>query len=260
MPHSSLAALVDKLSTSPRVKGVFLTGTTATRLTPSSDIDLVVVLDKNNEEIKSVYTIIEERFSDVFFFDTEFLRQLQGKTEVSANAFDGMFVEWLGKGKIVYDPEGILTTLQVNIHAAPPAQMVDETEKRDLWIKVNYNAIANARYYRSQDEIYHKALELRLLYSVIELITAYFSFRDLPWRGEKAAIRYLEQKDQAFLHLFESYSKSSSLEERMRWYTALFQATCVGEYQPWEEDFVVALSHRKGYDEDLEKFWNELVG
>jgi len=54
--YASLEKLIEKLKTSPRVKGIFSTGTTATRMNPSSDIDLIVVLDKNTENIKSVYT------------------------------------------------------------------------------------------------------------------------------------------------------------------------------------------------------------
>src|SRR3989344_1145536 len=99
MGQSSLTKLIEQLKLSPRVKGIFSTGSTATKLTPSSDIDLVIILDKNDESIKSIYTIIENRFSDVFFFDVDFLKQLENKIEVSANNFDGMFLEWLAKGK-----------------------------------------------------------------------------------------------------------------------------------------------------------------
>ncbi|HQA63885.1 MAG TPA: hypothetical protein PK085_02135 [bacterium] len=176
MQYPSLEKLLDKLKISSRVKGIFSTGTTATSLTSASDIDLIVVIDKNSEEIKSIFTTIENRFADIYFFDIDFINQLKDKSEVSANNFDGMFLEWLKKGKIEYDPEKLLESLKAKIEEISPTQKVVESEKRDFWIKTNYNFIANLRYYNSKDEIYHKALELRLLYSVIELITAYFLF------------------------------------------------------------------------------------
>src|SRR3989344_1455915 len=248
MRYPSLSNLIEKLKSSQRVRGIFSTGTTATTLTPSSDIDLVVVIDKNSEELKSIFTTIENRFSDIYFFDIDFLNQLKDKSEVSGNNFDGMFLEWLKKGKIEYDPENILESLKGKIEETSPTQKVIDSEKRDFWIKTNYNFIANSRYYNSRDEIYHKALELRLLYSVIELITAYFSFRGIPWRGEKAAIKYLEQKDQKILSIFEKYSKSSLLADKMKHYAELFDAIFFGEYQKWEDDFVISISQKNGYD------------
>ena len=56
MKSTSLTNLIEKLKLSPRVKGVFSAGTTATKLTPSSDIDLIIIIDKNSEEIKSIFT------------------------------------------------------------------------------------------------------------------------------------------------------------------------------------------------------------
>ena len=259
MRYPSLSNLIEKLKSSQRVRGIFSTGTTATTLTPSSDIDLVVVIDKNSEELKSIFTTIENRFSDIYFLDIDFLNQLKDKSEVSGNNFDGMFLEWLKKGKIEYDPENLLESLKGKIEETSPTQKVIDSEKRDFWIKTNYNFIANSRYYNSRDEIYHKALELRLLYSVIELITAYFSFRGIPWRGEKAAIKYLEQKDQNFLSIFEEYSKSNLLAEKMKHYTELFDAMFSGEYQKWEDDFVIPISQKKGYDKKLSDFWDSLT-
>ena len=258
MRYSSLADLIEKIKSSPRVRGIFATGTTASKLTPSSDIDLVVVLDKNHEKIKSVYTTIEGHFSDILFFDIDFLNQLKNKREVSGNNFEGTFLEWLAGGKIEYDPENLLSALKSKIDENPPFQKIMDSEKGDFWIKINYNYIANLRYY-SGDELYKKALEIRLLYSVIELITAYFSFRDIPWRGEKAAIKYLEQNDRELLSFFEAYSKSNSLEDKMKYYGELFNRSFFGGYQRWENDFIVTVSNQNQYDQKLISFWNQLA-
>lgn len=228
-------------------------------MNPSSDIDFVVVLDKNTENIKSVYTTVEGRFSDIFFFDIDFLNQLKDKSEVAGNNFDGMFLEWLKNGKIEYDPKNLLSDLKSKIEEAPPIQKITDSEKRDFWIKTNYNFIANSRYYNSDDDLYRKALEIRLLYSVIELITAYFSFRSIPWRGEKVAIKYFERNDPSFLSVFQKYAASNDLDEKMKYYQNLFDKTFFDEYQKWGNDFVVTISNKNGYDKELLSFWESLA-
>lgn len=259
MKYSSLASLIEKLKSSSRVKGIFSTGTTATMLTPSSDIDLVVVLDKNDEEIRSIYAIIENRFSDIFFFDIDFLNRLKDRIEVSGNNFDGMFLDWLAKGKIEHDPENLIIDLKNKIEKNSAIQKVPDSEKNDFWIKINYNFIANLRHFNSKDGLYHKALEFRLLYSLTELITAYFSFRGIPWRGEKEAVKYFEQNDQKFLSTFEAYSKSFSLAEKMKHYADLFSRVFFGEYQRWGENFIIPISKQNQYNQELVNFWNKLI-
>lgn len=260
MEQLSLMNLIKQLKLSPRVKGIFTTGTTATKLTLSSDIDLVIILDKNDEAIKSVYTKIENHFSDIFFFDINFINQLKDQQEVSGNNFDGMFLEWLVKGKIEYDPENLLLALKNRIDKNPPLQNVTNSEKRDFWIKTNYNFIANLRYYNSSDELYRKALEMRLLYSIIELITAYFSFRGIPWRGEKEAVKYFEEHDLEFFSVFQKYTQSNNLDAKMKYYQDLFNKIFFGNYQKWEDDFVVAISKQNQNNIKLVFFWNQLIG
>lgn len=259
MKTTSLSQLIKNLSASPRVRCVFTAGTTATILSPSSDIDLIVILDRNIEDVKSVYTMVENRFADIFFFDIDFVQALLGKKELSANEFEGMFADWLMKGKIEYDPESMLTNLKQQIEKEPPIQKISDSEKRDLWIKTNYNFIANSRYYSSNDPLYHEALELRLLYSVIELVTAYFSFRDISWRGEKAAIKYFKQNDPEFLSLFQHYSVSKNFDEKMKHYRQLFEKIFYGEYQKWQDDFVVLFSWKEGYTPELAGWWKDIA-
>lgn len=259
MKYPSLARLIERLKISPRVRGVFVTGSTATALTPSSDIDLVVILDKNAVKIQSVYTTIENHFSDIFFFDVAFLRQLEAKREVPGNSFEGMVITWLAMGKIEYDPDKILQELRTKIDLKDFALIIPKQEQYDLWVKVNYNFIANIRYYRSNDELYRQALELRLAHSVVELVTAYFSFRNIPWRGEKAAVEYFRANDSKFLGVFQSYTTSATLEQKMRNYEKLFQWALHGEFRRWDNDFVIPLSIQHQFDPGLTGFWDSLV-
>lgn len=259
MKHPSLAQLLLRLKSSPRVKGIFLTGSTAAGITPSSDIDLVVILDKNVEGMKSVYTTVERHFADIFFFDLPFIHRLHKKRRVAGNSFEGMFCTWLAQGKIEYDPGSFLQGLRKKIGINFPILDVSESEKRDLWVKVNYNFIANARYYGAKKGLYHQALALRLLYSVIELVTAYCSFRGIAWRGEKAVIHYLKQHDRKYLETFLAYTASRTLDDKMKQYRALFRRTSFGKYKPWHDGFVIPMSTQHQYDPGLCRFWHRLA-
>lgn len=259
MPQHDLPTIIEALSLSPRVKGLFTTGTTATGLTPSSDIDLFIILDKNEEGIKSVYTLIEDRFADIFFFDVEFVARCASLNTVPANGFEGMFFTWLAKGSIKKDDSGILAEVKALAESKTAPFTISLEEKQSSWFKINYNYLANKRYFNSQDALYHKALGLRLLYSVSELVTTYFAFRDIPWRGEKAAIRYFEQFDAETYASFVRYLESPSLSERFEAYTKLFYQVSIKEYDPWKTDFLVALDTKNHIDNTLKPFWRGLL-
>ena len=261
MKHLSLAELIEKLESSPRVVGIFTTGTAAIKLNPESDIDLVIVLDKNSEGIKSIYTTIENHFSDIFFFNVDFINKLKNEQEIRGNSFDGMFADWLINGKIEYDPENILLAAKNEISKNQPLQKITSSEKREFWIKINYNLIANLRYYNAKDALYHEALELRLLYSTSEIFNAYLSFRNIPWRGEKFAIQYFKKNDSEMLSVFKKYTSSISLEEKMKYYENLLNLTFFGEYQKWGEDFVIPIATQEENNaRQLRDFWNNLAG
>ncbi len=259
MSYESLPKLLEKLKSSPRVKGLFTTGSTASRLAPYSDIDLVVILDKNAEELRAVYTTIEKHFSDIFFFDVEFLDKVKKMNKVPANSFEGMLLSWLMKGRIEHDPDGLLTNLKKI--ATSTKLVIPSSEKAEVLTRINYGLIANRRYLSSDDAAYHAALELRLLYSVIELVTAYFTLRDIPWRGEKDAIQFLAVHDPEYRDLLFACMRSISLKEKMRGYEVLFQKTVTDPEQIWKADFVVPVPQdRNAADmKSLLEFWKNLA-
>ena len=138
---------------------------------------------------------------------------------------------------------------------------IAEEDKSSAWQKVNYNYIANKRYFDSNDTLYHEALELRLLYSTIELVTSYFALRGIEWRGEKMAITYLKENDVPYYNLLMPYFKTSSLEDRFRIYETLVRGTLTKEYPLWTADFVFPVSNKDNSTEErsrLSSFWKSL--
>lgn len=259
MKTFSLSQLIERLQSSPRVRGVFVTGSTGTDAKPWSDIDLVVIVDTNPEGLKSIYTRIDGKFADIFFFDTKFIQDVIAATKIPGLDMRGMLVTWLEKATIEYDPDGILQNAQDTFRKAPPRLTVTEQEQRDLWVKINYNFIANSRYYKAQDPIYHWALAIRLSYSVVELLTAYFSFRGIPWRGEKVAVEYLASHDDDYLQTLLRSSSASELQEKMAAYQALFAKTLHNDFQAWGEEFIVPQTEDGKYNPTLRSFWEGIV-
>jgi len=259
MSTESLSQVIARLKSSPLISGIFLTGSTTTGISTSSDIDLVIITKKGANEVRSIYTEIEKHFADIFFFDVDFIERLQSAKEVSANDFQGMFTTWLGQGRIEYDPLNILHQLQDRVTQHGITQTISETEKLDAWVKVNYSLIANKRYFASEQSVYHQALEVRLLYSVTELLTTYFVLRDQPWRGEKKAVEYLARQDREYWGAFEGFLRSTDLPSKMKSYLELFQRTLNNQYPEWNQDFIIPVDTHGHYKKSLETVWSNLL-
>ena len=45
----------------------------------------------------------------------------------------------------------------------------------------------------------------------------------------------------------------------MKFYTELFNSVFFDKYQKWEENFVIGISDKNQYDENLNKFWDSLI-
>lgn len=259
MPSNQLTDVIKHLSERNDVVGIFTTGTTASGLNPSSDIDLVVILDENKKGIRSAYTTIENRFADIFFFDLNFVKKVAEMENVPGNGFEGMFLTWLAKGKIEKDTSGDLIRLKAQSKEKAQNLAVSFEEKQDSWFKINYNFIANQRYFASENTVYHQALEIRLMYSIVELIVAYFTLREIPWRGEKEAVLYFEKNDPKTFELFRAYGASKSPSEKFHCYQNLFKNVLHGDFQEWKSDFLIVKDEKNQVDKKLVGFTKEML-
>jgi len=240
---TSLTQIVEKLKENSEVDAVFLTGSHGVGdQTLHSDIDLVVILKENRQNLRSLYRWFDGVFADVFFFDLADLERVTNTKELDWNSADGSLVDWVQKADIQFDHSGSLTKLK--------AQVVDLTQtgvtradKRSFWQKINYNLVANQRYFASPDPLYHEALNLRLLYSVMELVCGYLAFRDIPWRGEKQAVQYLQAHTTDFYDLLQQYHQATTLSERFQLYEQLFALTFTPDFQPWSQTDQIVMKN-----------------
>jgi hypothetical protein len=256
----SLEAIVGNLKKRHDVDAVFLTGSQGTgEQTSSSDLDLVVILRENNRSLRSLYTWIDGVFADVFFFDRSDLERIGHAETLPANGLDAILVSWLRKASILFDKTGAVTALQSAIMSTDNFR-VPEEEKRRVWKDINYNLVANTRYFQAEDPIYHEALGIRLLYSVSELLTGYLALRDRPWRGEKDAIAYLKEVDPDFYRSFQAYLGAMDLQKRFEYYREMAGRVFPEGYTLWSAEDVVAVSTTGTVDgDDLVRYWQELA-
>jgi predicted nucleotidyltransferase len=220
----SLEKIIQGLQNSDEVDAVFLTGSLGRKEAKSySDIDLVVILKENTLGLYSLYRWIDNTFADIFFFDLADIK----------NATDTLLSHWLKNADIRFDKSGATTELKMKANASDRAITVSIKEKQNFWQKINYNFVANKRYFESNNQLYHEALDLRLLYSTIEVICGYFALRDIPWRGEKNAVTVLAINHPDFYDLFKKYSASQSLKDRFLYYSQMVALVFTEEYRRW---------------------------
>lgn len=237
---TELQKIIAHLEQGDDVDAVFLAGSLGKgEAKPHSDVDLVVILKGNKMNLYSFYRWIDGAFADIFFFDLADLARIRAGAGDDGNGMDGVFLDWLKNANIRFDKSGTLTALRKT--KAEVTLTVSTNEKRNFWQKINYNFVANKRYFESNDPLYHQALELRLLYSAIEVICGYLAFRDVPWRGEKDAVRYLSAHDPDFYALFQKYSAATSLKDRFGYYSKMVSAAFTHKYRQWKPTDAVLI-------------------
>ncbi|MDP3988639.1 MAG: hypothetical protein Q8P93_00155 [bacterium] len=258
----TLSTIINNLNSHPDVDAVFITGSQGSEHKPYSDIDLVVIFTQHTHDLTSLYTWIDHKFSDIFFFDHADLKRIDEGKELPGNEMDAVFVSWLQKATIQFDTSGKTTALKDKIDELGKQMVIPKSEKDMFWQKINYNYVANMRYFESQDPAYHEALDVRLLYSVIEVFTGYFAFRGILWRGEKTAIKYLKKNDIPFYDAFVAYTNASDRNERVNRYTQLVKLVFTDSYVFWNKGDVIPLAKdmKKMDQTELIRYWGELIG
>lgn len=237
----SLNNVIEKLKSHNDVDAVFLTGSNAINKSKLySDIDLVVILNTNKNSLYSLYRWTEGVFTEVFFFDLKDIERILSSKSIDSDHFDAILLDWIKKSHIYFDKSGILTKLKIK---SPEINISNRSirSKEGFLQRINHNYITDKRYFESKDPIYHEALEIKLFYSMEQIICAYFAFRDIPWRGEKNAILYIKDNAQDFYKLFKEYTSTSSLTERFQIYSKMFECVFTDVYKKWKQGDILVL-------------------
>ena len=258
--QKTLSEVFSQLEKHPDVEAVLMIGSGAgSELKPYSDFDVPIILRQNTGNIFATIAYIEGKVGEFYFFDkTKLLNTINAK-EVDANSIEGKLIEWSRTAKIIFDKSGIVEKLSKKIGSLS----ITDTVVYNNWHSVNYNYWQNKRYFLSQDPLYLQALEIRLLYSVPEILVAYFSLRGKPWRGEKKAVTYFKENDHEFSTLFDRYTKALTTDEKFR----LYEDMASRALEPFGglvgEEKVLVEANDQNDPESIKKayeYWDSLLG
>ena len=248
----TLTDVISSLSNSSNVDALLLCGSTASETrTVSSDYDLVLIVRDKPKELMSMFVTIDGVPSDIYFYTIAEIESIL-KNRIVNDGAETWLLNWLQTGRISFDKSGTLTKLQETRKDIKKPDNVSLAKSYEY--KINYNLLTNTRYFDSTDELYHAALEIRLLYSTVEALVGYFAMRDMYWEGEKNAILYLRKHDPAYLKVFESACREASLPNKFAYYKQLAENSFFGKYKRWDKDIAVSM------DGEFGGFWRGLSG
>jgi hypothetical protein len=268
----TLDEVIGRLAAHEAVDGVVVMGSASTgALNPTSDYDLFVVMSATPEPLYMVLTTIMGRLAEVYFTTTVEIDQIQALDRpIYGDADKAVAILWLQTGQIAFDRSGRLDRLRRKVQADPWPAMAraNETMPADIyayWWKINYNLRHTRRMLASDDPVYLMAVDIRLLYSLPEVFVGYARAREMPWRGEKELIRYLQQHDQAFLELFRQCIAETDRKRKVALYeqaAAMALAPVGGLWAPQVTAVQIRTdaAFQPTQIENALAFWRSLIG
>lgn len=268
----TLDVVLARLAAQDAVDGILLMGSTGSGiLTPTSDYDLLLVLATPPTPLNIVNTWVDGRLTEVYCTTAAAIERIVADPAAWPDASaEGAIVNWLRTGRIAYDRAGRLERASETARAAPPPALPGESEIYGAWMKVGYNVAQIHRYLASDDPVSHLAVDLRLLYSLDEVIAHYFTVRRLPRRGEKAAIRYLADRDPDYLDRLRRCLAEPDRRRKVQRYEELARLTLAPAGELWAAGTTaVGLgpgfgageeAPAEGSVEEALAFWHRLLG
>lgn len=259
--NTTLEKTFSQLKLNPDVDAILLMGSAATQaMSEHSDYDLACIVHNLPQNVLGINTYVDNRFTEIFFYSPEEINELLSKDEVHVDEKEGWLIHWSRGGRIIVDKSGLLK--QVKKKSSTIKEDIADTLIYSSWHKINYNFVQNMRYFNSRKEEYLQALDIRLLYSIVEVFVGYFNVRKIPWRGEKQAIQWLKENDADFLRLFQNHLAETDRSKKVGHYEKLVNRALKQIGGVWE-DKVTSIVPIGDFNEETIKtgrsFWNRLL-
>ena len=235
--HVTLVEVIDRLRQRNEVAGILLMGSVVTgQLTLKSDYDILLVLDHLSTPTKLITTWIEGRFAEIYCTTMAAIERVIAEPELwEAGSEEEALIRWLRDGQVRHDRTGVLQRGQDISRTAPAAVADDVTIYRGWW-GIGYNATHLRRYASSNDPVGQAAANVKLLFCLFQVIAHYFTMRRLPWRGEKAAMRYLTEHDPGYFALLQRCFAELDLNRKIELYEKLAARTVAPVGNFWSRE------------------------
>ena len=267
--HLTLEEILARLEKARVVDGLALFGSRKIAPTnPVSDYDLLILVADPPVRIFQMLTHIAGRMADVVFVETAMADALlEDRQPVAAVSFEGMFLQKMLSARIVYDASDRLARVQRYAQAQHPANRLllpsTESDLYSVWFWFNQSLIHLKRMIQADDPVYLTAVDLMLMGGLSGICRAYFQVRHLAWEGEKAAIRYLQSADPAFLDLLHACIAQTDRAQKLALYEQLVAQALAPVGTLWTHGLTaVFLSDAPQSASRLEsalQFWQDLL-
>ena len=257
---SKLEDVLSKLKNNFSVDAILITGSTANNtMHEHSDYDLACILRDAPPKIMGITTFIDHKFSEIFFYSLEEVKQALENKVIDLNTKEGWIANWSRDGEIVCDKSGLLTRLKNQSQKI--GNDVGESSVYRSRYRINYNLIQDTRYFESDRETYQTALKVKLLNSILQVFLGYFEVRKIAWTGEKEAVERLKENDPTFLELFQKCLDASGAE-KFKLYKKLAELALEPVGGIWESNTEAVMPSNGINEKELESaldYWDELV-
>jgi predicted nucleotidyltransferase len=234
--HLTLEAALARLAADDRVDGLALFGSRAGEAAlPSSDHDLLILVSELPVSIFQMLSHIDGRMADIVFVLTaQADRLLAGGAPVATNTNEGRFLLKMQTAQIVYDASGRLARAQALAQQGGWQAASKYADQYDPWFWHNHALIHIKRMAQADDSVYQTAVDLMLCGALHDICRAYCRLRHLPWEGEKAALRYFQQHDPAYLRLLRDCLAAAERPRKLALFEQLVTETLRPVGQTWQ--------------------------
>lgn len=244
---TSLDEVVARLTQHGEVESIAILGSGATGiLNPASDYDILVVLSEAPVPVSLVLTTIDQRLAEVVFLPAGTIEQWLSTETFDPASNAGPMLRRLQKARVAFDRTGRITRLYEKAWSSSWKEEHPQQEVWEAWFSCNYDLQHTKRLLTSTDPTYLMAVDLRLLPGIYDLWKAYFLVRQVPWQGDKEAIRYLMSHDPDYLALLQQCLAEADREHKVHLYEKVAELTLAPLGALWNDDATAIEVHTEG--------------
>ena len=250
---ATVQELIARLTAQPAVAGIVRYGNRPVDATGAGgDLDLFVLVDDRPPELESLHFYVGGVPVDLNVRTWRDLERNEPLTPIDGDIY---------RGEVVYDRDGDLV-LRLGALAARWEQPPPPLSAHDVaFIRFGHrHSLDSARGRLAADPI---PCRLILEANLYWLVQNYFLVRRLPFRGEKAALRYLERHEPAIWRDIERFYATTDLGERLALAEALGERVLVPVGGLWQRDEVLAFGTAEATDrlqETGQRYLRALLG
>ena len=242
----SIDEVARRLACQTQVDGVVMMGSGGrAALSPSSDIDLLVLLGAEAPLLFMLSTTILERLAEVYFASSADLMALAQGQAAHASSYQVTLMGWIASGQILFDRAGRVGELRAQLAQSDWASLPADGELYDAWYATNYDLVQTQRLLGTQDPIVQMKADLRLLFMVDQLWSRYFLVRRLVGMSQKASIIWMADNDPEFFARMQALLLEPQRERKFEHYCLLAARALepVGGLWPQEMTAIQLIDH-----------------